>query len=203
MKLFLSVVFLYTGIAEVRCLKCYSCAGVGTTCNDQQQTCPAGVNNCLTAISTVNVGGIVNNSFVKGCYGCPGEFSMNFGLVQTSGKCCSSDLCNNQQSYDKNEQPNGLTCYGEMYGLNPSTVKCSGIQDRCLKFTIKAGDTSIEVKGCGSKNLCQMSDTSTIGMEIYSAINCCENGLCNKGTKLPGSWILLFIPLILVAPSFL
>lgn len=203
MKLFLSCVILCTGIAEVQSLKCYSCIATGNTCNEKQETCPARLNNCMTILSTVNVGEIMNSSLVKGCNTCPGDFSMNLGFVYTFGKCCSTDLCNNQPIYQENKTPNGLECYAQGYGSKLEIVKCFGIQDRCLKLTAKSAGISIEIKGCASKNICDTPDTSALGMEIESSINCCENNQCNKGTNLPGSRIVFFIPLILVTSSFL
>ncbi|XP_056302775.1 phospholipase A2 inhibitor and Ly6/PLAUR domain-containing protein-like [Danio aesculapii] len=182
MDLQISVFLLFVLISAGHSLRCYQCAGNSCT----QTTCSTGGSSCF---ASTGYSGNIKATF-KDCYpltNCP-TGSINLGSIKTSIYCCSSDLCNVQDSADPNTNvPNGLKCY-YCDGQNCSkTLSCSGTEDRCISESGNLGNQSMMFKGCVSNSFC------TGAASIYGGTNstCCTGNLCNSAKSITQSLPLL------------
>ncbi|XP_041037054.1 urokinase plasminogen activator surface receptor-like, partial [Carcharodon carcharias] len=185
MKLFLGIAIVCTCFVKVQSRSCNACTGINSPCQPKHVTCQDGINSCVTVLTTVNAAG-TTKGFVLDCGICNENTSINYGSTSVEVKCCSSDLCNNQNF--EAPTPNGLECYTLSAGTgtsNPGIVKCFGIQDRCLKTTVKFEGSFIQIKGCATQSVCKVNDIPQLGMQVSATVNCCDGNLCNTGTALP------------------
>uniref|UniRef100_A0A671PFH2 Lymphocyte antigen 6 family member M6 n=1 Tax=Sinocyclocheilus anshuiensis TaxID=1608454 RepID=A0A671PFH2_9TELE len=129
---------------------------------------------------------------VKSCApaGCPGG-SINLGNIKLSSYCCSTDLCNAQDSPDPSTNaPNGKTCFSCDGQSCSSIMTCSGSEDRCFKAT--GENLSVGVKGCVSKAIC---DAASLIPNVQG-ISCCEGILCNSAQSVTQSFLFLCCSLL-------
>uniref|UniRef100_A0A6J0V6G9 Phospholipase A2 inhibitor and Ly6/PLAUR domain-containing protein-like n=1 Tax=Pogona vitticeps TaxID=103695 RepID=A0A6J0V6G9_9SAUR len=153
-------------------LECEVCAGVGTTCTGSMQTCEAGEDTCVIAVSESSVMGIQTKSVIKMCESSSicqhGPQYMHFGHGQdmrTSLVCCVGDACRTAtpQLPPIISKPNGKqcpACFNVFSGnCNPNkTVDCVGPETECLDLeaTVTYGKivAAVMQKGCVTKGAC-------------------------------------------------
>ncbi|MGH0119233.1 UNVERIFIED_CONTAM: hypothetical protein FKN15_029602 [Acipenser sinensis] len=90
--------------------------------------------------------------------------------------------------------PSGLECYGCIGDDCRDTVKCLGVEDRCLKDVVEAQGSKIVTKGCASKNVCVSQSMQIHGLS--RSVNCCEGKLCNGARRVGQNILLLQLPLL-------
>ncbi|KAM3619974.1 uncharacterized protein V6R79_016586 [Siganus canaliculatus] len=108
-------------------------------------------------------------------------------------QCCDTDFCNNQAGRHYSLQPgkeNGLECFscaGPLGTPCNTTVKCVGIQNRCVAATMHHDDNTIsDLRGCASANVCETvsnfkgKSKNSIGVSKVSVEKCCGSSFCNS-----------------------
>ncbi|XP_056302522.1 phospholipase A2 inhibitor and Ly6/PLAUR domain-containing protein-like [Danio aesculapii] len=187
MDLQISVFLLFVLISAGHSLRCYQCAGSSCT----QTTCSTGVSSCIA--STGYYSGI--KTTYKGCYdftNCP-TGSINLGITKSSSYCCSSDLCNAQDSADPNTNvPNGKKCYYCDGQDCSKTLSCSVTEDRCISESGNIGNQSLIFKGCISNSFCNITGS----ISFLANSTCCSGNLCNgaKSVTQSLSFLCYFLP---------
>ncbi|XP_033878620.3 urokinase plasminogen activator surface receptor-like [Acipenser ruthenus] len=188
-------------LSAASALNCNSCVPtVSGTCTDTTMTCPASQPQCAVAAVSVNVAGTKKTINMKSCSepeACNGPISLNFGIQRTTinAKCCTTDLCNTGSvpAY-ADSTPSGLECYGCIGQDCRDTMKCLGVEDRCLKVVVEAQGSKIVTKGCASKNVCVSQSMQIPGLS--GSIYCCEGKLCNGARRVGQNIPLLLLPLL-------
>ncbi|XP_058613256.1 urokinase plasminogen activator surface receptor-like [Onychostoma macrolepis] len=194
MDLQISVFLLFVFFTAGHSLICNQCPGVSNACD--QIPCPDGLsNNCFAATAYASALGVSSSLVtVKSCAPatCPSG-SINLGNIKLSSYCCSTDLCNAQDSPDpSSNSPNGKTCYTcDAQGCS-SIMACSGSEDHCFKATGTFGDQSLGVKGCVSKAIC---DAASLIPNVQG-ISCCSRNLCNSAQSVTQSFLFLCCSLL-------
>ncbi|XP_056301847.1 urokinase plasminogen activator surface receptor-like [Danio aesculapii] len=137
-------------------------------------------------------GGVTTKVKAKDCSTSCAAGSMNLGILMMSSECCSSDLCNVQDTADPGTGSlNGNTCYSCDGNSCSNVLKCSGSEDRCIKATGTFSGQTTVVKGCASKSICDATSVSSV-----QGISCCSGNLCNGAKSVTQSFLILCFPLI-------
>ncbi|KAM3619507.1 uncharacterized protein V6R79_009418 [Siganus canaliculatus] len=114
-------------------------------------------------------------------------------------QCCDTDFCNYHAGRHYSLQQgkeNGLECYfcAGTLGLPPrysmpcnTTVKCVGIQNRCVAANMHHDENTItQIRGCASANVCETlsnlksKSKNSIGVSKFSVEKCCGSSFCNS-----------------------
>ncbi|TMS20165.1 phospholipase A2 inhibitor and Ly6/PLAUR domain-containing protein [Larimichthys crocea] len=140
-------------------------------------------------------------------------FSISEGgnVMASSISCCNTDQCNNGTTpYMDIQTENGLTCASCASHQSPMceniiSIKCVGIQDRCIDGNVTDGDMDYQFLGCVSANLCDVLSereiqTSFYNLHFTSVPKCCKTSRCNSaGTvKLSVAPLLLGLVVLVV-----
>ncbi|KAF4078462.1 hypothetical protein AMELA_G00199400 [Ameiurus melas] len=186
----LLICMLFSKVLSLTCQQCIP--KLSGKCTDEQVTC---ADQCLTATTSVYRGGVkVSDVNVKTCGTAETcvSGSMNLGAMKifNNAKCCKTDLCNAETA--PKQAPNGRTCYSCDANSCSETVNCEGSEDRCISAS---EDKTMSVKGCVSKSLCVVSESSMSGI-VISNMQCCEGNLCNGAENFTLSFLLMIVPLL-------
>ncbi|XP_044290877.1 phospholipase A2 inhibitor gamma subunit B-like [Varanus komodoensis] len=182
-------VFIYTSAS----LECEVCAGVGTSCTGIMQTCEAGKDTCVIAVSESSLAGFHVQTIAKTCESSSvcryGPQYMHFGHGQNLRAritCCVGAACRTAvpQLPPVIIKPNGKQC-PSCYSLFSGTcneeemVDCVGPESECLDLaaTVVHGTVVANTlqKGCVTKGVCSdlkvgESDIGGIRSIITSAV---------------------------------
>ncbi|KAK7143123.1 hypothetical protein R3I93_014327 [Phoxinus phoxinus] len=192
MDLQLSVFLLFILFTAGHSLKCYECLNPAGSCVGQQTetTCPAGSSHCTSTIVGTQVGGISSTGNTKACAPACLPQSYNVGIIRSTTSCCITDKCN---LADVPEPiATGKSCYYCDANTCSNTVKCSGIEDRCINGTGNfVFGLSTVVKGCVSKSICDAASASGV-----KSLLCCEGNLCNGAQSVTQSVLFLCCSLL-------
>ncbi|KAK7131557.1 hypothetical protein R3I94_016621 [Phoxinus phoxinus] len=190
MDLQLSVFLLFILFTAGHSLKCYECMSQTGSCVGQQTviTCPAGSSQCTSSIIGIQVGGINSTGNSKACAPACLSQSYNVGILRSTTTCCNTDKCNLADVPEP--VANGKSCYYCDAKTCSNTVKCSGIEDRCINGTGNVGfGLSTFVKGCVSKSFCDAASA-------IKTLTCCEGNLCNGAQSVTQSVLFLCCSLL-------
>ncbi|KAK7143121.1 hypothetical protein R3I93_014325 [Phoxinus phoxinus] len=176
MDLQLSVFLLFILFTAGHSLSCYVCSNPTGSCVGQQTvtTCTDASPQCTSSIIGAQVEGISSTGNTKACAAACLSQSFNFGIVRTTVSCCNTDLCNLADVPEP--VATGKSCYYCDGQSCSNTVKCAGIEDRCINGTASASGQSTVAKGCVSKSLCDATTSVSVG---FGNATCCEGNLCN------------------------
>ncbi|XP_069792487.1 phospholipase A2 inhibitor gamma subunit B-like [Narcine bancroftii] len=197
MRTLLGITFLLCLVAEVFSLDCYSCHSFNKNCTLNMTSCNVTTHDTCRSLTVREIGHAHDHEFIiNGCGDCVGLISFNSGPYSgfIHSICCSSDLCNDEVSPEKEDwMLNGLVCEGcfalTEAGCNKSmaTVQCRGQQDYCMHTSgiLHWLDTSTYVfKGCASHTVCQNPNALPVfGIEPTTALYCCTDHLCNLESR--------------------
>ncbi|XP_034167489.2 phospholipase A2 inhibitor and Ly6/PLAUR domain-containing protein-like [Pangasianodon hypophthalmus] len=199
MKFQLTLLLISMLFSEVLSLMCQQCISLGIIpCTSTQINCS---NQCASATVSVytSVTKVINVSMqtcsmpdmcVNG--------SLNTGTVNliNSAKCCSTDLCNNETLPALPQQsPNGMMCYTcDPKGCSRA-LSCVGDQNFCISMSVQQGDSTVSMKGCASKSICDTVRPSSQGFAVVS-VQCCEGNLCNSAESFTLSFLLTLVHLL-------
>nr|UVZ00873.1 sodefrin precursor-like factor beta 1 [Eurycea tynerensis] len=177
---FLSSVFLQQGNS----LNCEVCGQSGTTCQGSVQPVRKGVTQCIKGMENNTLGDSMILTTFRASRDPTKHNICGMKLFLTSPgyflgfyyDCCHTDGCNKGPIPGTyvDPVPNGYECPGCLSLVNgvdckpDQTIKCSGNQKECIRFTgtaIRPGDIErwYSVKGCVSKGGC------TLGLESLPA----------------------------------
>ncbi|XP_005466283.1 urokinase plasminogen activator surface receptor [Oreochromis niloticus] len=186
-------------LPKVCALKCYECIPSGS-CNARTRDCPSNT-QCGSARKISNMGGSEYKFIGRTCV--PSDLcfsgSVNFGFVQTvfNTMCCTSDLCNSQDSPDWSiSSPNGKKCFQCDGNDCTKTLTCNGNEDYCISAAVPLGGQTTKLKGCASKMICSGIQTAQISGFIGEEISCCRGDLCNSASSTTAHHLLFVAPLI-------
>ncbi|XP_046725379.1 protein RoBo-1-like isoform X2 [Silurus meridionalis] len=125
-------------VSDVLSITCQECISFGvTSCTSTQVNCS---DQCATASVSLYTGTTqVINVSMQTCSRPNMCFngSLNTGTMNiiNYGKCCSTDLCNNETLPGPPQSPNGLLCYTcDPHGCS-RTLNCMGDQNLCISTT--------------------------------------------------------------------
>ncbi|XP_017341828.1 urokinase plasminogen activator surface receptor [Ictalurus punctatus] len=124
--------------------------------------------------------------------------SMNIGMVKIANntQCCRTALCNNKALPAMPQQPtNGKRCYSCNDNDCSRQLRCEGAEDRCITATVTQGVNVMTLKGCTTKNNCNITLLNSHGL-IITDVECCEGNLCNDAENFMLSFLLMFVPLL-------
>ncbi|KAF4078458.1 hypothetical protein AMELA_G00199360 [Ameiurus melas] len=123
---------------------------------------------------------------------------MNIGMVKIANntQCCSTPFCNNKTLPVMPQQPtNGKRCYSCSDNDCSQQLQCEGAEDRCITATVTQGHNVMALKGCTTKNICNMTLLKSHGL-VITDVKCCEGNLCNDAENFMLSFLLMFVPLL-------
>ncbi|XP_053542052.1 phospholipase A2 inhibitor NAI [Ictalurus punctatus] len=186
----LLICMLFSKVLSLTCQQCIPKSS--EKCTEEQVTC---ADQCLTATTSLYRGGErVSDVNVKTCGTAETcvTGSMNLGAMKivNNSKCCKTDLCNAETA--PKQAPNGRSCYSCDANSCSETVNCEGSEDHCISASVKEGSNTMSMKGCVSKSLCAVSQSSMSGIEI-SNMQCCEGNLCNGAENFTLSFLLMIV----------
>ncbi|XP_063344445.1 urokinase plasminogen activator surface receptor-like [Pelmatolapia mariae] len=174
-------------LPKVCALKCYECIpGPSGSCNATTTDCPFNT-QCGSVRTISNMGGSEFKFMGRTCVTPDQCFSgsVNFGFAQvvTNTMCCTSDLCNSQDSPDWSiPSPNGKKCFQCDGNDCTKTLTCNGKEDYCISAAVTVGEETTKIKGCASQMICSNTQTSQISGIIGTKISCCQGDLCNSAS---------------------
>ncbi|XP_062996520.1 phospholipase A2 inhibitor NAI-like [Elgaria multicarinata webbii] len=166
--LFICFVLVNTGTA----LECEVCIGIGTDCTGSMQTCEAGKDTCVIAVTENTMSGLPILTVVKACESSNtcnlGPQYMHFGQrlnMRTGITCCVGDACRTvtPQLPPVITESNGKqcpACYNVISGNcnQDETVDCFGPESECLDLsaTVTHGTVVVNTvqKGCVTRGVC-------------------------------------------------
>ncbi|XP_043541393.1 urokinase plasminogen activator surface receptor-like isoform X1 [Chiloscyllium plagiosum] len=200
MKVFFSIVLVCAGITAGRSLQCFTCSASSGSCSLRENTCLSGITNCQTVSShtIIDSGTKTLRHIEQRCENPSEDVSLSTGrvFISRSSRLCGSDRCNDQTVAEPaNTTLNGLQCFGcfspSMASClaNRQTVKCVGLENRCVNGTgqqrlLSDIGPDVVFKGCASANQCGgRMDLQTLGL-LLSDLSCCEGSLCNGDTGI-------------------
>ncbi|XP_029929297.1 urokinase plasminogen activator surface receptor [Myripristis murdjan] len=193
-------------LPKVYSLQCYECL-IGAACSNSQRDCPTGLCGTTRVISYVGGSKQVDLN-IKSCAVAEQciSGSINFGVAKTvlATKCCSTDLCNNQEpQVSSDTSPNGKKCYGCNTENCNAVMECSGTEDRCISALAPGpGGGKQRVKGCVSKSVCSALSVKEVAANIGQDVSCCEGNMCNSAGTTAASLLLLAAPMLSFALFF-
>ncbi|XP_062872166.1 urokinase plasminogen activator surface receptor-like [Trichomycterus rosablanca] len=188
---------IYSLYCSAQSLKCYECTTFlnGACSSDTVSTC---MNQCASVTTTANSYGIKTDVVLKTC-GSPAVCttgSMNLGIVKvtSNANCCNTELCNTNAPPALKQSVNGRRCYTcDAFGCS-KTVNCEGNEDQCITTTVQQGSNKISMKGCATKNICEVAKYSA--QFTTGQLTCCEGNLCNGAGTFTLSFLILVVPLL-------
>ncbi|XP_070689075.1 uncharacterized protein [Pempheris klunzingeri] len=121
------------------------------------------------------------------------SYRTGFALLAVSFHCCNTDGCNevfhHSKMQDANTNENGLQCFGcsdPLHNVCNMTIKCLGVQDRCINGTVvdgRAEGSTHLFTGCASASLCeahQLQAAYVHDVNFASTLQCCGTSFCNS-----------------------
>ncbi|CAN9500981.1 unnamed protein product [Ophioblennius macclurei] len=168
MKLILSLTLIWAFCSTAGAIRCHRCVDVNDLdCRfDRVEECRAD-EICLNAFITETDG---TQRIYRDCASpdvCPSvgplNISSNLGgiIAVANATCCDTDECNVATlGYPALPEVNGIQCPGCDAGIDncDPVVSCRGEEDSCFQANILKDRVLISVSGCGTSNVCDISD---------------------------------------------
>ncbi|XP_075462386.1 phospholipase A2 inhibitor and Ly6/PLAUR domain-containing protein-like isoform X2 [Ascaphus truei] len=155
-------------------LLCSHCNALGeTSCTGDEKKCPSDDYMCGSTNTVTIMEGVASKMFTRSCEkrsACGISASIGFlkGKIKTATSCCNMDSCTPSMPIlpIENFQKNGVTCQSctssDSYWCHTGeTMECTGEEKRCIRQSTKtsgAKSSTIAVRGCATKNICDLGN---------------------------------------------
>uniref|UniRef100_A0A8D0HB20 Phospholipase A2 inhibitor and Ly6/PLAUR domain-containing protein-like n=1 Tax=Sphenodon punctatus TaxID=8508 RepID=A0A8D0HB20_SPHPU len=213
MQALLTLCFLSVLFATGTSLQCEVCNNKlsGKCSTSTWQTCGAGEDTCIIAVTKESIRGVQDEFIVKGCGSSSlcnvsiVELKMHNEFIQrTSRVCCVGEACRtaSPQWPQINEKRNGRRCSG-CYNLFSkqcfrNVVDCTGVETKCVGYIeeLKIGSVSFELlrKGCATETFCtelQGKTPTFVGVRGEVTVLICSSASSLMSTTLGSARLFL------------
>ncbi|XP_039174695.1 phospholipase A2 inhibitor subunit gamma B-like [Crotalus tigris] len=193
MQALLKLLFCFLLLAKGGCLKCEICVSNSTSCTGPKQNCTKG-DTCIVAITISTMEQVPEYNFEKKCgfsSSCDNsQMYYNVGngqMFRHKQYCCTEETCSKISPTlpTLQKDPEGKKCpacnsLGEPC-KEDSKVECSGDDPECFILTMNLtldGELIQHImKGCSSKNMCDIMQSGVESVLDRNVIKCIFSGV--------------------------